>query len=98
MVGQRFDPIYLKQFGDLFHFFTAQAVNNSRLADICSEKSNNLVFGFHFWPYLIKQVGPVEGGFEYIGIEHSQVFLDVALNLWCGCGCCLLYTSDAADE
>ena len=84
MIGQGFDSVYLKQFSNLFHLFATQTIYNSRLAYVGPKQANDLIFCFYFGTYLIKEIGSVEGRLEYIGIEHSQILLNITLNLGSG--------------
>ena len=82
MVPQGLDPVDTQYFGDFFHLLTAQAIDDTALADIGLGVTHDLLQCIFLGANLIEQVLTVEGGFEQPGVFHAQVFLNVCLDFW----------------
>ncbi len=88
MIRCRIDLIHFEQFGDLFHLFSAEAVDDSRFAFVLLDEFDQGLFGliFDLGANLIKEIGPVKRRFEQISFFHLKITLNVLLNLGSGSG------------
>ena len=80
MVPQGLDPVDTQYFGDFFHLFAAQAINNAALANIGLGMAHNLLQRVLFRTDFVKQVFTVKRRLEESGVLHAEVLLDVRLN------------------
>ena len=80
MVPQGLDPVDTQYFGDFFHLFAAQAINNAALANIGLGMAHNLLQRVLFRADFVKQVFTVKRRLEESGVLHAEVLLDVRLN------------------
>ena len=87
VVGQGFDAVHLQQFCNLFGFLAAEAVDDTTLAAVGFDVLNDLLSNIRFRANLVIQVGTVEGGFEQLRIQHTEVLLNVLLHLRRCSGC-----------
>ena len=61
VVRKGLDAIDGQHLGQFLHLFAAEAINDAGLAGVLADKTDNVLFRFHLIPYLIVQIGPVEG-------------------------------------
>ena len=81
MIRTRLDAVDGEHLGQFLHLAAAEAVDDAALAGILADEADDILLGFHLVPYLIIEVGPIEGGLEYLGVLDAQVLENVALDL-----------------
>ena len=86
MIRKGADAIDTEELSQFFHLFAAKAVDDAGLAGVLPDKTDDILFRFHLVPYLIIQIGPIEGRAENLGVLDAQVLENVALHLGCGGG------------
>ena len=85
MIRKGLDAVDGQEPGDFLGLLAAEAVDDARFAGVLLDELDELAADIDLVAYLIVEVGTVEGTFEHLCIHHIEVFLDVSLNLRCGC-------------
>ena len=86
VVGTRLDAVHIEQFCQLLYLLAAQAVDDAALAGIILYELYNLALGLGLFADFIIEIRPVERRLEHPGLCHSQILLDIALDLGSGGG------------
>ena len=86
VVGQGLDAVDRQQFGDLFDFLAAEAVDDTALAGVVLDELDDVPLGIRLVADLVVEVFAVEGILEHAGVQHAEVLLDVGLDFRCGRG------------
>ena len=85
VIRKGLDAVDGQEPGDFLGLLAAEAVDDARFAGVLLDELDELAADIDLVAYLIVEVGTVEGTFEHLCIHHIEVFLDVSLNLRCGC-------------
>ena len=82
MVRQSLDTVGAENVGELLHPFSAEAVDDARLALVGFDVFDDLaIYVLTLRPHLVVEVGAVEGGLEDRGVQHAEILLNVVLHL-----------------
>ena len=82
MVGPGVNLIGTQDFGQFFHLFTTEAVNNAALARMLHDEADDIfvnILGLR--ANFVIQIRAVERTLEFRCIYHAQILLDIATNL-----------------
>ena len=86
VVGKCADAVDAQHLCQLFHLFTAEAVDDARFPWVLADELDDVLFRLHLIPDFVIQVGSIKGRFEHFGVLDAQVLEDVALHLGRGSG------------
>ena len=87
MIRSCFNAVYAKDFCQFFHFLPAQAIDNSRFSLMLFDKLDNIFCWIILGTDFVIEIRTVKRRFEYFGVQHVKIFLDIVLYFRRSCGC-----------